>query len=120
METQKQSTSFDFEHWANLATTDPERFEESRSAAIEAAIKRAPERTQVRLRRLQWQLDQVRKVSDNPLAACVKMNKMMWERFAGEGGLIDTLQLLKDGETPDKPPVRDSADVLPFRRAQAR
>ncbi len=117
METQKQSTCFDFEHWANLANTDPERFEESRSAVIEAAIKRAPERTQIRLRRLQWQLDQVRKVSDNPLSACVKMNKMMWERFAGEGGLIETLQQLKDGETEDKPQVRNSADVIPFRRA---
>lgn len=117
METQKHSSNFDFEHWAHLAHSDPERFEESRSAAIEAAIKRAPERTQVRLRRLQWQLDQVRKVSDNPLAACVKMNKMMWERFAGEGGLVDTLQQLKDGETDSPATVRTSAEIIPFQRS---
>lgn len=114
METQEHTSKFDFEHWANLAHTDPEGFEASRSAVIEDAINRAPERTQVRLRRLQWQLDQVRRVSDNPMAACVKMNEMMWERFAGEGGLIDTLQLLKDGEPA--PPARGSAQVIPFQQ----
>lgn len=115
METQQHSSQFDFEHWADLANSDPERFEESRSAAIEAAINRAPKRTQVRLRRLQWQLDQVRKVSDNPLAACVKMNEMMWERFAGEGGLIETLQQLKEGDADTARSPRKSAQVIPFR-----
>lgn len=115
MDSQKLSANFDFEQWAELAHTDPEGFEASRSAAIEAAISRAPARTQARLRRLQWKVDQVRRISANPLAACIEMNKMMWDRFAGEGGLVESLHGLQDGSPP---PSRrpEPARIIPLRR----
>ena len=58
---------------------------------IIAQIARAPERNRQHLRRLQWRIDQVRARSSNPIAACVKLYRMMWESFAGECGLIDTM-----------------------------
>ena len=51
---------FDFDHWATLATEDPERFERERAAALADLIDTAPEHIRPRLNGLQWQLDQIR------------------------------------------------------------
>lgn len=82
----------DFDAAMKLARTDPEAFEQYRKAVIEALIARAPERNRQRLRRLQWRIEQERKRASNPIAACVKLYQMMWDSFAGERGLIDTLR----------------------------
>ena len=90
---QEQSlTELDFDAAMELARKDPEAFEQYRKDVIEALIARAPERNQQHLRRLQWRIEQERKRASNPLSACVKLYRMMWESFAGECGLIDTLQ----------------------------
>lgn len=103
-------SAFDFKTWSELANNDPEGFEARRARAIEEAIRRAAPRTQVRLRRLQWKLDQVRHTSATPMAACIRMNHMMWDRVTGPGGLLETL--IEGSHTP---PSRSSAKVLQFR-----
>lgn len=102
--------AFDFKTWSDLASSDPEGFEARRAHAIEEAIRRASPRTQDRLRRLQWKLDQVRHTSATPMAACIRMNHMMWDRITGPGGLLETLV-----EGRHTPPPRTHAKVLQFR-----
>ena len=84
-------TELDFDAAMELARSDPEAFEQYRQDVIEALIARAPERNRQHLRCLQWRIDQVRERSSNPIAACVKLYRMMWDSFAGECGLIDTM-----------------------------
>ncbi|MFN2308261.1 MAG: DUF3135 domain-containing protein [Gammaproteobacteria bacterium] len=108
---------FDFETWASLADRDPEGFEARRHHAIEEVIQGAPAHLQTRLRRLQWKLDQVRRTSATPMAACIRMNRLMWERITGPGGLLEVL--VEGNQTPAQ---REPASVLRFRpaRGQAR
>lgn len=106
-------TQFDFDHWAALARSDPESFEAQRTELLERVIARAPVHRQRRLRGLQWQLDQVRATAKTPMAACVRMNEMMWESVLGEGGLRDCLGLLIHGPEGRSEPT--SAEVLAFR-----
>ena len=105
--------AFDFNTWSDLANRDPEGFEARRAHVIEEAIRRASPRTQDRLRRLQWKLDQVRHTSATPMAACIRMNHMMWDRITGPGGLLETL-----GEGGHPPTTRTKAEVLQFRHAR--
>ena len=109
MHIQTRSTSFDFEQWSDLANNDPEGFEAHRSAVIEAAIERAPARTQARLRRLQWKLDQIRHTAPSPLAASLRMNQLLWDSLAGPDGLLDRLQ-----QPPGTTRRRSVARVIPF------
>ena len=89
---QARHSTFDFDHWSELAQRDPEGFEARRRQVLEAAIRQAPARTQERLHRLQWKLDQIRRTSGTPLAACIRMHSMMLDSLHGRGGLLETLQ----------------------------
>lgn len=83
--------SIDFEQWRKLAGQDPDRFEMQRLELIEAVIGAASLEHQQRLRGLQWRIDMVRARASNPMAACISLSTMMWESFAGEGGLEQTI-----------------------------
>ena len=112
---EKSLTILDFDLAMELARTDPEAFEQYRQDVIEVLIARAPERNQHQLRCLQWRIDQERLRASNPYAACVKLYRMMWDSFAGESGLVDTLRKSYDAahnmeRTPPK------AKVIPFLR----
>lgn len=85
----------DFDEWASLAKADPEKFEARRRDIIEAAIARSCPNQQQRLRSLQWKIDQVRKLSPTPIAACVKISNLMWDSLAGPGGLQEKLEQLQ-------------------------
>lgn len=85
-------TPRDFDAWALLASSDPEAFENQRREVIQDAIRRAPARQQQRLQQLQWQLDQIRASSPTPMAACLRMQRMLWQRIEGENGLLECLQ----------------------------
>lgn len=76
-----------FDDWANCATADPERFEALRLAAIEAVIASAPAASQARLRRLQWRIDQERRLARTPMGACLSLSRMMWQSVSGPRGL---------------------------------
>jgi hypothetical protein len=85
-------TPRDFDGWALLASSDPVAFEDQRREVIQNAISRAPARQQRRLQQLQWQLDQIRACSPTPMAACLRMQHMLWQRIEGENGLLECLQ----------------------------
>jgi hypothetical protein len=84
----------DFDNWVQLAKSDPEAFEQRRKQVLQELIDSAPEDQQHRLSCLQWKVDQVRGISKTPLAACLRMSKLMWERVLGAGGLMPSLEKL--------------------------
>lgn len=93
---EKYLTILDFDSAVELARKDPVLFEQYRLEAIKALIARAPEKTQLHLRRLQWRIEQVRKRSPNAISACVKMHEMMWKSFAGPNGLNESLDKFRN------------------------
>jgi hypothetical protein len=111
----------DFDAWMAMAKDDPEAFEAMRRAAIEEVIEKAPEASRVRLRSLQWRIDQERRLARTPLKACIRISNMMWRNVMGPGGLHERfveLQGLLGGDSPmpgRKPRV--SAEVVAFARA---
>ena len=110
---------FDFEDWARLARSDPEGFERRRQAAIAELIAAAPPAVQRRLEGLQWQVDQVRARAGTPLAACLKLSTLLWDKVSGEHGLLESLDALAratEGETITRP----VAPVVPLRRDRPR
>lgn len=89
---EKSYKKLDFDTAMELARTDPEAFEQHRQEAIEAFIASAPERNRHQLRCLQWRIDQERERASNPISACVRLYRMMWDSFAGQCGLVDTMR----------------------------
>jgi len=83
----------DFTEWAELATSDPEAFEEKREEIVEGFIRSVPTKARrKRLRHLQWQIDGIRHRSQSPLGACMKITNMMWDSVYSKGGLLDALK----------------------------
>ncbi len=111
MKTISSTPSFDFDNWAALARKNPQAFEIKRKIIIDQAISLAPPRRQARLRCLQWQLDQIRNTARTPLAASLRMQRMLWEKLAGESGLLACLQ----GSAGPKSLHCNTATILPFR-----
>jgi len=103
---------FPFDFWAKLAVDDPGSFEEARQLMIESLIDAAPPERQPRLRGLQWQIDQARARSSNPLSACMKISSMMWDKVLGADGLVEHLEQLDKNEPLERP---TSATVTPLR-----
>ncbi|GMQ84070.1 MAG: hypothetical protein BMS9Abin06_0824 [Gammaproteobacteria bacterium] len=100
----------DFDHFSELAKSDPEAFEIKRAELIEQVIQSMPAHKQHRMRCLQWKIDQVRNQASNPMAACIKLSEMMWDSLVGPGGLREVLDRLGDGNF--EPPPK--AGVLEF------
>jgi hypothetical protein len=111
MNTDSRNPSFDFDSWATLARTNPQAFEIKRKKSVEQAISRASPQRQQRLRCLQWQLDQIRNTSRTPLAASIRMQRMLWEKLAGDAGLLACLQ----GSNAPASQHRHTATILRFR-----
>jgi len=114
------SPAFDFDEWAQLARRDPQAFEARRRAAIEVFIHNAPARRLRRLRGLQFRIDLERRRAGTPMAACIRLNSMMWDLVLGREGLRERLQGLvaRVGKTPpatgEQP--RTAAKILQFPR----
>lgn len=104
-----EQRGFDFDHWAQLAQTDPDRFERDRRAVLAQALRRVPVQRRKRLRCLQWRIDQVRRTSGSPLGACIRLSRMMWDSVQGERGLA---ALLRHPHLPSLP----EAQVIPLHR----
>lgn len=119
---QKNTAEFDFDAWLEIAKSDPDAFEKMRLAAIEDVIEKAPEDNRERLRRLQWRIDQERRLARTPMAACLRISRMMWRMVLGEGGLNDRfseLQGMVNGRVPETPMRRSmGGEVVAFARAQ--
>lgn len=115
----KTEAEIDFDRWSEMARSDPETFESMRRAAIERAIESAPEAHRERLRRLQWRIDQERRLARTPMAACLRISNMMWRRVLGPGGLqerVGELQALFSGLAPTPARERAKARVIAFAR----
>ncbi len=107
----------DFDAWSALAADDPGRFEQRRSELIGEVIGLTAAERQQRLKCLQWRIDKIRQTSHTPLAACIKLSKMMHDSVLGKGGLQERLyQSL--GRIPATPQIHN-ATILPFRRPAA-
>jgi hypothetical protein len=102
----------DFDEWQRLAREDPDEFERRRKTTIEAVIEQAPPEHRQRLRALQSRIDLERSRAKTPLAATVRLQSMMWERF---GHLCDALQALTGEPVPRH---RRSARILPFSKPE--
>jgi len=103
---------FDVDEWQRLAREDPSEFERRRQDAIDALIEQAPPELRERLRALQCRIDLERRRAKTPLEATLRLQSMMWERFAQ---LRDTLLALT-GQTELRVPRRTDARILPFGR----
>ncbi len=107
-------SSFEFDRWKHLAETDPEAFEVARQQVLNDAIARAPRGQRTRLSRMQWRLDRERELSPNPISACVKMSRMMFDSLYGESGLVEALKgnnaAGQEGESCD-----EVSNVIAFR-----
>lgn len=112
MQEQLNHGGFDFDAWAELARTDPEAFETERTNIIVATISAAPARNREQLERLQWKLDRIRDTAPNPLAACIRMQELLWESVLGEDGLVARLNQLPRNEKSPRP----SAEIVDFIR----
>ena len=119
METKKHA-EIDFDTWSELARNDPEAFERMRLEAIEAVIATAPAENRERLRCLQWRIDQERRLARTPIAACMRISRMMWRAVLGEGGLqhrFGELQRTFSGESAGSAEPSAGAEVVAFARA---
>ena len=106
-------TEMGFDDWCELASDDPDAFEAARSAVIEEFLSSIPKHSRERMRGLQWRIDTIRDRSNNPMAACINIYNMMWDKLAGENGMIDCINAFeKPFITLEKPP---SAQIIDFR-----
>ena len=84
-------TEMGFDDWCELASDDPDAFEAARSAVIEEFLGSVPSHSRKRLRGLPWRIDTIRHRSRNPMAACLAIFGMLWDKQAGADGMIETL-----------------------------
>lgn len=90
-----------FDDFVALLASDPEGFEALRTTLIENEIANAPLKDQRRLRGIQFQVDCARRASKNPIASCVKIQKMLHESAEELKSLVQyhcappTAQLIK-------------------------
>ena len=101
----------DFELWANLASTDPQKFEALRQDRISNFINQSSRDRQHRLLGLQWQIDTIRNQHQHStVAACLAISELMWETFQE---LSEVLQLqAKSGLTAPIPTLQ--ANIISF------
>lgn len=87
---------FDFDHWVTLARDDPAGFETARRRYLEALIDSAEPEARRRLRGLQFRIDMERRRAPNPLAACIRIQSLMWDSVLGPDGLCERVCSLGD------------------------
>lgn len=110
---ERSSKNLDFDHWLELAK-DRHAFEALRRSMIEQVIEQASEPQQDRLRRLQWRIDQERKLSASPMGACIRISRMMWDQMMGRGGLVEHLGRLDMRKAAIRVEKMKRADVIPL------
>jgi hypothetical protein len=109
------STDFDFDAWSKLAQDDPAAFEAQRAKAIAELLDSAPPHLRKRLDGLQWRIDCVRQQAQNPMGACMRISRMMWDAVLGERGLAESLRSFTDAGTELAQHTEPSATVVPLR-----
>lgn len=107
-------TNFNFDEWAKLAKEDPDAFENKRQQMLQDVIDKSAPEIKRRMQGLQWQIDQIRSTSANPMASCLKISQMMWDKTIGEGGLVEHMQQLSkpDHKLSDSTSSKPSAKIM--------
>ena len=72
---------------------------------------KAPADKHQRLRCLQWKLDQIRNLASTPMAACLQINRLLWENITSEHGLLHHVQRLQSGQRTTE---TATAEILQF------
>jgi hypothetical protein len=108
---------FDFDHWAELARTDPAAFDLHREAFIDAHLGRYADERRDRLVRLQWRLDTERERTSNALGACIHLSKKMWDNFSRLDDLLS--HVLNNRSLPANQPLAHPPEVIPFPNRQS-
>ena len=109
-----EQADFDFDEMALLARVDPDAFEQQRRRMLNDVIEQASPELQRRMHGLQWQIDQVRASADNPISACLRISRMMWDSVLEEDGLLENLQRLQSGQTLDAKSDKPVATIIPL------
>ncbi len=119
---QTKNAEIDFDTWSEVARSDPDAFERMRLEAIQAVIDDAPAENRERLRRLQWRIDQERRLAHTPLNACLRISRLMWRNVLGPGGLQERFGELQRmfGSQPNHMATDQSqpGEVVAFARAR--
>ncbi len=109
-------TDFNFDEMVKLAKEDPDAYENKREKMIQEIIDNTSPEVRRRMEGLQWQIDQVRSTSANPMQSCLKISQMMWDNVLGDDGLLDHMRQLTDPEqVPKLNKVKESATVVNIR-----
>jgi hypothetical protein len=108
-------TKMGFEEWSALASDDPQAFEQLRERVINDFFDSIPSEQRLPLRRLQWRIDQIRSRSSNPMSATINLYSMMWDHLAGDGGMLEMLDNLKQPMPASAQASLKSAKILTFR-----
>lgn len=94
-----------------MALNDPDALERLRKEYVKSAINTAPEAYRGRLEGLQFQIDGQRRLSKNPMDACINISKMMHESLHQLKGFIEGKE---DAHEPLE--KQEQAVVLSFQR----
>lgn len=114
-----QTLNFDFDEWASLNQEDPEAFEKRRIEWCQQLINNAPSSCQRRLNGLFFQINMEKQRSSNAMDSCLRLSKLMWEKFHE---LRDELQGLMSlpaegfNEPVQSTSVNKNADIIEFNR----
>lgn len=114
-----QTLNFDFDEWVALNKEDPEAFEKRRMEWCRQLINTAPSSCQRRLNGLFFQINMEKQRSSNAMDSCLRLSKLMWEKFHD---LRDELQGLMSlpSEPTQNSPVHKNADIIEFNRYPAK
>ncbi len=106
----KSTVNNNFEYLANLAASNPDKFEEHREKLINEFIQKMPSDKKDWLKKIQWRVDQARRQAKTPIGACILISNMMMESVYGRDGMLKSLESLEHGAI--KP--RESAKIIPI------
>jgi len=97
-----------YEELREMAQKDPEALERLRLEHVRATINSAPEKYRQRLSGLQFQIDGQRRLAKSPMAACLRISKMMHD------SLHELKAVIEEEENPQPALTEDAATVLAF------
>lgn len=95
-----QTLHFDFDEWAALSREDPEGFEKRRIEWSQQLIKNAPPTCRRRLSGLLFQINMEKRRSANAMDSCLRLSRLMWDKFHQLRGELHGLALSPDGRVP--------------------
>jgi len=74
---------FNFDYWASLYQSDPERFEREREKLVNEFIGHVNHGSK-RLKGIQFRIDMERRRSKNPMGSCLRLSNLMMDQFYDE------------------------------------